>query len=99
MTYCDFIVYWAIKYFNRFDASIIKSFPKIGTYVLNMHSLKGVSAAEAKYDKLPLLPPFAAWMKDDPPGTEATPAKPNALLAAAEPYWSVYTDSIFNTID
>ena len=60
------MVYWALKYFNRFDASIIKSFPKIVAYVADMHTLNGVATAEALYDEIPLLPPFAAWMNDHP---------------------------------
>ena len=67
VTYCDFIAYWALKYFNRFDESIVKSDPKVVAYVAKMHGLKGVAAAEAMYDsKLALLTPDAAWMKDHP---------------------------------
>ena len=33
ITYCDFMVYWALKYYNRFDPSIIAAFPKLAAYV------------------------------------------------------------------
>lgn len=61
------MAYWALKYFDRFDESIVKSDAKVGAYVKRMHDLKGVAAAEANYDKsLALLPGNAAWMADHP---------------------------------
>ena len=95
ITYCDFMTYWALKYLNRFDPSIIKAFPKIATYVQNMHSLKGASAAEAKYDKeLALMPPFSPWQQDHPHGSKAAPAKTAAPAQAVQPpctlaYWGI----------
>ena len=67
ITYTDFMVYWALKYFNRFEASIITSFPKLIAYVERMNFLKNVDAAEKLYDtKLALLPGNAGWMEDHP---------------------------------
>ena len=92
LTYVDFMVYWALKYMIRFDASIIMGFPKIVTYVNEMHSLKGVAGAEAEYDKIPLLPPFAAWMNDHPHGSEAAlaiPAAPASSGPVVLAYWGI----------
>jgi len=66
VTYCDFMLYWALKYFNVYDKSIIQAFPKIAAYVQTMNSLKNVADAEAEYSKIPLLPPFAGWMDSHP---------------------------------
>ena len=73
LTYVDFMVYWALKYFNIFDLSIIQSFPNIETYVQNMHALKNVKDAEAHYNTIPLLPPFAAWHNDHPVAHDTIP--------------------------
>jgi len=38
-----------------------------------MHALKNVKDAEAHYNTIPLLPPFAAWHNDHPVAHDTIP--------------------------